>query len=208
MNYYVNKDGQKSGPFTEEKLKELVACGLLNAKDKCWREGSSNWIPLLQAFAGEPHLPRVDAPPEFAGFWRRFGAHIVDMVIVNIGVAAFTYGIFWVALAMDPDSYPNLADRQKTFNILAPVFCFFLPWLYYSLLESHFTRATVGKRIFGFCVTDMSGQQITFFRASIRYWGMILSVLTLFIGFFMCAWTKRRQCLHDMISGCLLPIRG
>jgi uncharacterized RDD family membrane protein YckC len=127
-------------------------------------------------------------------------------VILNIGVAAFTYGTFWVALTMDPSQ--NLAERQESFKILAPVFCFFLPWLYYSLLESHSTRATVGKRIFGFCVTDMNGQQITFFRASIRYWGMILSILPIFIGFFMCAWTKRRQCLHDMVSGCLLPIRG
>jgi hypothetical protein len=40
-----------------------------------------------------------------------------------------------------------------------------------------------------------------------RYFGMIVSALTLCIGFLMCAWTERKQCLHDMMAGCLMAKR-
>lgn len=33
---------------------------------------------------------------------------------------------------------------------------------------------------------------------------MILSAIPFLIGFFMCLWTEKKQCLHDMMAGCLV----
>ena len=79
-----------------------------------------------------------------------------------------------------------------------------MQWMYYSVMESSSKQATIGKLACGLVVTNKNGNRTHFGQASARYWGMIASFLTLGIGFLMCTWTKRRQCLHDMVAGCLV----
>jgi uncharacterized RDD family membrane protein YckC len=81
---------------------------------------------------------------------------------------------------------------------------YFITWLYYALMESSPRQATLGKMACGFVVTDLQGHRISFGQASGRYFGMIVSGLTLGIGVLMCAWTERKQCLHDVMAGCLM----
>ena len=71
-------------------------------------------------------------------------------------------------------------------------------------MESSPKQATVGKLACGLVVTDLSGQRLTFGKASGRYFAMIPSALILGIGFLMCLWTERKQCLHDIMAGCLV----
>jgi uncharacterized RDD family membrane protein YckC len=77
-------------------------------------------------------------------------------------------------------------------------------WLYYALFESSSKQATPGKLAFDFVVTDMNGERISFGKATARYFGMILSGLMLGFGFIMCAFTEKKQCLHDILAGCLM----
>jgi len=78
-------------------------------------------------------------------------------------------------------------------------------WLYYAYLESGETQATWGKRMLGLYVTDLSGNRITFGRASGRFFAKIISRLIPFwIGYIMAGFTERRQALHDMIASCLV----
>lgn len=77
-------------------------------------------------------------------------------------------------------------------------------WLYYALMESSSKQGTVGKLLLGFVVTDLGGNRISFWRATGRYFAKILSFITLGIGFAMCLWTEDRQCLHDMVAGCIM----
>jgi uncharacterized RDD family membrane protein YckC len=77
-------------------------------------------------------------------------------------------------------------------------------WLYYSLFESSALQATPGKVLCGIIVTDLSGDRVSFFRASNRFFGRILSGLILGIGFLMIAFTERHQGLHDKLAGCLV----
>ena len=53
-------------------------------------------------------------------------------------------------------------------------------------------------------VTDLDGQRISFGRASGRFFGKIISSLTMTIGYIMAGFTERRQALHDMIAGTLV----
>jgi uncharacterized RDD family membrane protein YckC len=79
-----------------------------------------------------------------------------------------------------------------------------LGWIYYASMESSSWQATLGKKILGLKVTDLSGNRITFARASGRFFGKILSGMILGIGFLMAGFTARKQALHDILAGCLV----
>jgi len=80
-------------------------------------------------------------------------------------------------------------------------------WLYEALMESSSRQATLGKMIFGMKVTDLSGNRISFARATGRYFAKWLSGLTLLIGYIIAGFTERKQALHDMLAGTLVRIQ-
>ena len=54
-------------------------------------------------------------------------------------------------------------------------------------------------------MTDLTGNRITFGRASGRFFAKIVSgLIPLGIGFIMAGFTERKQALHDMIASCLV----
>ena len=69
-------------------------------------------------------------------------------------------------------------------------------------------QATPGKLAFGIEVTDLAGARIGLGRAIARYFAVLLSYLTLCIGFALAGWTRRRQALHDLICGTLVVNRA
>jgi uncharacterized RDD family membrane protein YckC len=78
-------------------------------------------------------------------------------------------------------------------------------WLYYAYLESGEKQATWGKQVLGIYVTDLSGNRVTFARASGRYFArLITGMIPLAIGYIMAGFTERKQALHDMIASCLV----
>ncbi len=77
-------------------------------------------------------------------------------------------------------------------------------WLYYALFESSTWQGTPGKRVLGIFVTDMQGRRISFGRATVRFFGKLLSSAVLFIGYFMAGFTAQKQALHDMLADCLV----
>lgn len=77
-------------------------------------------------------------------------------------------------------------------------------WLYYGLLESSEKQASFGKQICGLVVTNSEGRRLSFGQASVRYFAKFLSSCAFGIGFLMCIWTERKQCLHDMIASCFV----
>jgi uncharacterized RDD family membrane protein YckC len=78
-------------------------------------------------------------------------------------------------------------------------------WLYYALSESSSWQATLGKKILNLKVTDMSGQPISFGRASGRYFAKIITgMIPLLIGYIMAGFTEKKQAIHDMIASCLV----
>ncbi len=50
----------------------------------------------------------------------------------------------------------------------------------------------------------MTGERITFGRASGRYFSTIVTGMTMGIGYLMVAFTDQKQALHDMIAGTLV----
>lgn len=95
-------------------------------------------------------------------------------------------------------------EAFRTLSLTSAVFGFLLKWLYFTLLESSASQATLGKAVIGIRVTDMQGRRISLLKANARYWAKILSAITLGFGYLMAGFTKRKQALHDMVAGTLV----
>jgi len=151
----------------------------------------------------------------YAGFWLRFVAYLVDSLILGVAVMALFVPFFFLmgGVAMLGSLPRHGAERLEPAQFAAFMSLIFaligvaliVGWLYYAYLESGETQATWGKRMLGLYVTDLSGNRITFGRASGRFFAKIISRLIPFwIGYIMAGFTERRQALHDMIASCLV----
>lgn len=144
----------------------------------------------------------------YGGFWIRFVAYIIDAIIVGIA-GAVVGGIFGGILgATMAGSGGDVDGIAAVAGLLGNLIGIVINWLYYAIMESSSSQATVGKMVFGLVVTDEQGYQISFGKATGRFFAKILSTLILLFGFFMIGWTERKQGLHDMIAGTLVIKKG
>ena len=133
----------------------------------------------------------------YAGFWMRFLAVFIDMLLLVVGQLFITIPLgIMVGLAA-----PNATSAEQVSGVLGFFVGLIINWLYSALLISSAKQATVGKMAMGLKVTDMSGGRITFARASGRFFGQYLSALPLLLGYFIQPFTERRQALHDLLVG-------
>jgi len=132
----------------------------------------------------------------YAGFWKRFCAYFIDIIITQIVVViiAFICG-FMIGMS---------GGSESEGAIVGGIIGIVLPWIYFAAMESSGKQATLGKMALGIKVTSTEGEKITFGKASGRYFGKILSALILLIGFVMVAFTEKKQGLHDIMAGCLV----
>jgi uncharacterized RDD family membrane protein YckC/Tfp pilus assembly major pilin PilA len=147
--------------------------------------------------------PGVEATVVYAGFWRRYLALFLDQLVLGIPLllilvaAGFSLGWF---NASQPGHALGLQGMFYLAYFVAALF-------YYGLQESSTHQATVGKRVLGIKVTDLDGQRLTFSKAVARWVASSLSYLTLYVGFIMAAFTRRKQALHDMVASTLVVDR-
>lgn len=162
--------------------------------------------------SGEPHPVSPASAPlnlttirtAYAGFWLRLLAWIIDRLVLS---AAFLL----VLMPLVPVFFRHRPFEHSMHGpVTAVLTLWFIAvqlvgvWLYYALFESSSWQATPGKRALGLFVTDMQGRRISFARATGRYFGKYISAAILFIGYFMIAFTERKQALHDMLADCLV----
>ncbi|PTX18193.1 putative RDD family membrane protein YckC [Pontibacter mucosus] len=133
---------------------------------------------------------------EYASFWKRMAAFFTDTLIISFFMSLFVLPVIGI------DTIPELTDIEGRLKLQGLVFL--VAWLYFASFESSSRQATLGKQVFGIFVTDTEGYRLSFLRASGRYFGKVVSNLTLLIGYLMAAFTRRRQALHDKIAGTLV----
>jgi len=156
--------------------------------------------------------PVAQAGVRYGGFWIRVVAAIIDTIIVSVVLAPFKaiFGLGGLALG-GFDGHGFHSPRALLYLIFGGGVLGLLKlganWLYEALMESSSYQATLGKMIFGMKVTDLYGNRISFARATGRHFAKIISLVTLCIGFIMVGFTERKQGLHDMIAGTLVPKR-
>jgi len=156
------------------------------------------------------YYPPVPAGVQYAGFWLRVVGYFVDtMVLMPVGLVGFVVlgGTIFANIGKlqngrEPDPELIMTLVTAYFGVIA--FSVLANWLYHALMESSKFEGTLGKKVMGLRVTDMNGNRISFGRASGRFFGKLITGFTMGIGFAMAGFTEKRQCLHDMIAGCLV----
>lgn len=145
--------------------------------------------------------------PVYAGFWRRFVAALLDEVILTVG-RVFIYGAMGLILYAIIH-FAEMKDRQTIAFAIFGTCVFFLDiwltWIYFALLESTY-QGTPGKLALGIRVWHQDRRPLTFEEATVRYFAKILSRLTLLVGYILCAFSSKKQALHDFIARSILII--
>ena len=162
--------------------------------------------PTVPAAAPAVSRVAVFTAPAYAGFWLRFLAVMIDGILLEVVIlpVSFMVGLF-VGLA---GHGAEQAVLQVVAAILGGMVGLFSYWLYFALFESSAKQSTLGKRVLNLYVTDLSGNRISFARATGRHFAKLISSATLLIGYMMAGWTEKKQALHDMIAGTLVMRRS
>jgi uncharacterized RDD family membrane protein YckC len=149
----------------------------------------------------------------YAGFWLRFVAWFIDVLLLGI--------IGWIIIApilatVGLASNFSFSDFQNTEDVAALIGVLSamigLSWavnevikiLYHSFMESSKYQGSVGKMALGLMVTDLQGQRLDFGKALVRNLCKLISNLTFTIGYIMAGFTEKQQALHDVIAGALV----
>jgi uncharacterized RDD family membrane protein YckC len=167
----------------------------------------------MQTQAGNRHGP---VERGYAGFWKRFAARIIDLVIVGVVTSAIglaiAYGSGWSGVFVWRVFGAGGGPETISGGVMAAtwVVTLLLNWLYFTLLESSGRQATVGKMALGIVVTDLNDARISFAKANARFWSQVLLGLVwlvLVVGYIMAGFTEKKQALHDLVASTLVVNR-
>ena len=144
----------------------------------------------------------MEDPLKKAGFWKRFAAHMLDVLIIFF----FYNSLFWF-IYNQISIYSDVGGHKELFMFACFIFSplsVLISWSYFSGFESSPLMATPGKLAVGIYVTDMNGDRVSFGRATGRFFGKLISAFILTIGYILAGITEKKQALHDIIAGCLV----
>lgn len=150
--------------------------------------------PALGGIGGyNPNVP-------YAGFWIRFGALIIDSIIVAVAVfvvslvAGILIGVLFGLLGQG-----SISSAQGPLTILSYLITILVSVGYF--VYGWGMGSTRGMRFFRIAVVDAdTGQPIGFGRAGFRYVGYVLSCLPCYLGLIWAAFDPRKQGWHDKIA--------
>lgn len=160
----------------------------------CGKEIDENveFCPFCQTRVSLKTQRISDAPQvTYAGFWNRFGAYIIDSIILIVIFVALSFPFI-----LGIEYLGGIGDAFAILLfLLVPV-----GWvLYYAIQESSEYQATLGKRALNIKVCDEDGNRISFGRALVRsiakfITGFVFNPLFILIGL-----TAKKQGIHDFI---------
>lgn len=222
MQVWIGRNGERFGPYTEDEVRQWLRDGTVRTDELGWYEGMTDWRPLGELFpdarpaAGAtpppppPFLGVNDvAEPDYATFWTRVGAWIIDYIILMV---PFTIISMAMGLSGMMAEFLSSAEHDQTAAFMAvsaamrPIsyVLVVVGFLYYVFFESSKWQATPGKMALGIRVTDVQGHRLTLARAAGRNAIRLVnaaSSLVPFVFYIVTAFTQRKQGVHDLLAG-------
>jgi len=135
----------------------------------------------------------MDRPEmEYVGFWPRFGAMIIDSILIAVLIfplLTLIYGwSYW--------------DNQKLIKGPAD---FFISWVLPAVAIIWLwveNGQTPGKMAIGARVVDAAtGRNLTIGQAALRYVGYFVSMVVIFLGYIWVGLDPKKQGWHDHLAG-------
>ena len=129
-------------------------------------------------------------PVRYAGFWMRFWAYLLDLIIIGSIERIAIKPVF------------RLLDLSLSeFNMFAPISIASAVIFYVNfVLMTKLFNQTLGKMVFGLKVIDLKQDKISWGTILFREWiGRFISA-TVIVGYFIVAFLPKKQGLHDFFA--------
>jgi uncharacterized RDD family membrane protein YckC len=128
--------------------------------------------------------------PDYAGFWQRAAAFVIDWLIVTVILVPVMVVVFGMRkISLDP--------AEHSWDLLA-----FLAIAVAVIGFWRYCGATPGKLALAVKIVDAAtGQPPTTGRLVVRFLGYFVSALPFYLGFLWVAVDRRKQGWHDKIAG-------
>ncbi|MFT3807869.1 RDD family protein [Arenimonas sp.] len=157
-----------------------------------------------------------------AGFWKRYVAYFIDVMLVSFVVQILTTPVVLVLGFSDPKKIeamveqavkPALASDDALgamlllgqwlggLMLISTLAYALVAGAYFVYCEASPHQATLGKRLIGIKVTDAQGARPTRAQVLGRFFAAALSWATLNLGHALAAWTPERRAMHDYVAG-------
>ena len=131
---------------------------------------------------------------EYAGFWIRVGASIIDSILLMMITYPILYAVYgWVGL--------DYGDAMKTTGFVDILLTWILPvvaviWFWTA------KQATPGKMLLSLRVVDAkTGGSLSVGQGLVRYVGYFVSAIPFCLGLIWVAFDSKKQGWHDKIAG-------
>ena len=126
----------------------------------------------------------------YAGFWTRFVAYVIDMIViyaVSSLLNTFSFGLLNKQL-----DFPILGEESLSYVIV--MFTYFIAMTY-------FFSQTLGKMIMKIKVETNKGEKLSFADVVYRELvGRLLTIFLVYLPYLAVAFTNKKKGLHDFIA--------
>jgi uncharacterized RDD family membrane protein YckC len=168
-------------------------CGGLFPKDDMIAHGGLHICArckpvFMQKLAEGVTLPTGER--QFAGFWIRLAAKLLDTLILMVPLFAVFVAIGVMAASSQSVIWMNFI------GLFAQLFFYAANVAYSTFFVGRF-GATPGKMICGLRIVTATGEKVTYSRAAGRVFAELLSSLLCNIGYLIAAFDQEKRALHD-----------
>ncbi len=141
-------------------------------------------------------VPQQSSAP--ASFVQRLAASLLDGLILGVvgNIAGFVVGLLLAIVMRGADE----KSVEAIAGLVGGLIGMLMSWLYFALMESGPSGATLGKKALGLQVVDNDGYGITFAQATGRYFAHILSGLLCCAGYLAMLFSPEKKTWHDQLS--------
>lgn len=227
MRYFIGRQGQQLGPFTDAQVRDQLARGAISADDLIWHEGLPAWQPVGSLFRPgavpppiAPTFPSmitrevIDEGPALAGRGRRLAATGIDHVCAYLCMLPGLIKIFplltdVLVKAAETNQEP---DPELVLRLMIDSFTItLLPLLVLGIVQMALLSArgqTIGKILCKIRVVRTSGERAGFVHAFLLrtvVMGLVTGIPVVG-GFIALAdplfiFREDRRCIHDLLAG-------
>jgi uncharacterized RDD family membrane protein YckC len=191
---------EKAGPLKDDGIAETshyntcVECGKTFSQDDMIQYEDS-WVcatckPIFVQKIKEG--VRLAGAMEYAGFWIRFGAKVIDGIILWVINTIISVGL-GVLMTTSSTTMQSFSLFGFSYLLQVAVGAAYTTWF----LGKY--GATVGKMACKIKVVTSDGEPISYLRALGRHFAEWLSALILLIGYIIAAFDDEKRALHDRI---------
>ncbi|KQC46268.1 hypothetical protein AP057_08120 [Geobacillus sp. Sah69] len=133
----------------------------------------------------------ADPAPRYGGFWLRFWAYCLDVIVVS----SLNRLVVWPLFRLF--DWPLERDGLFAPASVAAAVVFYA---YFVLMTKAFGQ-TFGKMVFGLKVVDERGEPLTWLTVLFReVIGKFISKTLLFVGFLFVAFSEKKKGMHDQFA--------